>query len=103
MRLRLRWVSLHFWRLGTVLRVEKFVQCTFLDGIDGIVIEPGRVTWNDNVMRLFARFGIVESLGQIGIALNLLVIRVIFGIVVGIVHCSSARQLRIVYFLARQC
>ena len=54
-------------------------------------------------MRLFARFRIVESLGQIGVALNLLIIRVIVGIVIGIVRGSTAWQLRIVDFLTRQC
>lgn len=40
-------------RLGLVACIEKFRQSPFLYLVYGVVIEPGRVRWNDNVMGLF--------------------------------------------------
>ena len=40
------------WRLALVLVVEELWQGALLDAVDGVVVEPGRVAGNDDVVRL---------------------------------------------------
>ena len=95
-------VDLHFRRFRSILRVEEFAQGAFLDRVDRVVIEPGRVTGNDDVMRLLARFRIVETFALIGIALDALIIRVVIGLVFQIIQGRGPGQLRIVDLLPGQ-
>ena len=45
-------LSPHFWRFRSVLSVEKLGQRSLLNGVDGVVVEPGRIAGNDDVVCL---------------------------------------------------
>ena len=43
----------HFWSFGLVLSIEELRESPSLDSMDGIVVKPGRVAGDDDVMGLF--------------------------------------------------
>lgn len=45
--------QINFRRFRFVFAIEELREGTLLNRVDGIVVEPGRVTWNDDMMSLF--------------------------------------------------
>lgn len=58
---------LHLWRFRLVLSIEEFWQGPPLNGVNGIVVEPGRVAGYDDVMGLLSHVVLILflSLGVI--------------------------------------
>ena len=49
----------HFWSFGLVLSIEEFGESPSLDSVDGIVVKPGRVAGDDDVVGLFCHVVLV--------------------------------------------
>ena len=49
----------HFWSFGLVLSIEELGESPSLDSMDGIVVKPGRVAGDDDVMGLFCHIVLI--------------------------------------------